>query len=144
MPDCTLTRTAHRSDGIFSELESGAAFRCVGLEHSFQIQHTDTEGAVTLTDWEPAVPTGVYVCRRGVFTLDGITAERFEITGVPRHTGILIHKGNKDSDSKGCLLLGNKIQPQSDNSWWVIESEQAFDRFMDFQEGVEQFQLSVI
>lgn len=144
MPDCTLTRIAFRSDGVFSQIDSGDAFSCVTLEHAWAIQHTDEGGIPVLTDWEPAVPPGVYLCQRGIHTVGGITMERFEVTGVPGHTGILLHRGNKNADSKGCLLLGEKIQMQPDNSWWVIESESAFDRFMAFQAGVKEFRLSVL
>lgn len=126
----TLYRYPHHDeDGIFGYLitEDGTSL-CETLEHSF--------------DGKPAIPPGTYVCQRGTHCLhNGHPFTTFEVTGVPGHTGILLHCGNKNGDSKGCILVGDTWD-HADGM--ILGSRIAFDRFLAFTKNLETFTLRVL
>lgn len=131
-----LQRLEFRSDGIFSNLLTDDCHEIAdALEHAYQ----DESGA-----WRPKIPNGTFTCVRGKHRLhpDSEEFETFEITGVPGHDGLLFHRGNWEDDSKGCVCLGERIQ-QSDRGQMVVASRDAFRRFMEAHEGVQEFTLTV-
>jgi hypothetical protein len=69
--------------------------------------------------------------------------ETFEITGVPDHTGILLHPGNYDGDSSGCVLLGQNIITQPNGIQMITNSHHAFEDVMNSLVGITEFQLTV-
>lgn len=121
----------YRDDGIFSELkdEKGKVLAHT-LEHSY--------------DKKPKLDLGAYKCVRGKHRLHGMVSdfETFEVKGVPGHTGILFHVGNFNSESDGCLLLGEGIA-QSSKGQMVVGSKIAFKDFMNLMEGQNSFTLIV-
>lgn len=147
--DCTLRRTDRRPDGIFSILAAASGvFSCKTLDHAYPTTAYDQAGAVISTGWSPKLIPGVYTCVRGMHTLltesgEPVTCARFEITGVDGYKGILIHKGNVNNDSDGCVLTGLSIGVSSLGVWSLVSSEIAFDTFMQMQIDVDSFQLVV-
>lgn len=130
-----LTHKRFQEDGIFGELaaESGALL-AVTLEHSY--------------DNQPKLQPGTYICVRGMHRLHGMASdfETFEITGVVGHTNILFHWGNWNSDSEGCVLLGEKIQPSinhANSTLMITNSKVIFAMLMALQVGVNSFSLEV-
>src|ERR1035438_7786436 len=99
----TLRRNRQDLYGVFGmltdEIDNGV---CVTLEHAFK----NADGT-----YSALVPAGTYLCVRGQHRLEGMTNtfETFEVTGIIGHTGVLFHRGNYQSDSSGCLLLGESI-----------------------------------
>jgi hypothetical protein len=124
----TLKRYRYDPSGIYGII-TGADNKqlFVTLEHSF--------------DNVPKIPPGVYTCRRGMHRLENMTKdfETFEVTNVPEHTNILLHVGNFNQDSSGCILLGMSARETS-----IGASGIAFDKFMALQEGLNEFELTVI
>ena len=96
--------------------------------------------AVTLENDKLCIPAGRYLCKRTRTPTYGIV---FEITGVPGRTAILIHWGNIDDNSKGCVLLGESFNVWSDGSVSVASSKIAFQEFMQRAEGIDSFWLTV-
>lgn len=125
--DLVLTRKRFCSDGIFSVLTGENEFQLSTLEHSF-------EG-------KPALPYGLYRCQRGKHKLAKMifSFETFEVMNVPGHTGILFHVGNYNHDSEGCILLGLNAMDCA-----VTNSREAFKSFMKAQDGLDEFQLTVV
>ena len=132
----TLTRTEHRSDGVFSDLvgDDGTKFRT--LEHAYQS---------TAGNWWPKIPDGTYTCVRGQHRLSGMTEDftTFEVTEVAGHSNLLFHWGNFDRDSEGCVLVG-RTECSSDSGEMVTSSKDAFAAFMALQDGCQTFQLTVV
>ena len=131
--DLVLTRKANTEKGIFGTLtgksESGELILQT-LEHAY----SDYSG-----NWGAKLTRGVYTCQRGTHALkDGVPFETFEVMNVPGHTGILIHKGNYNNDSEGCILVG-----MSSGENMVSNSAVAFHDFLAAQEGCDTFQLTV-
>jgi hypothetical protein len=129
----TLIRTDAREDGIFGTLEGPNGLIAYTLEHAYP------RGGI----FTPKLPAGIYTCVRGLHQLANMKAPfwTFEITGVPGHTNILIHIGNYNDDSEGCVLVGDTILKGP--TWMITDSRITFDKFMALQQGVDEFQLTV-
>ncbi len=131
----TLKHTDFLAEGIFGNLYDEQNRQLwATLEHSYDSGHGN--GSYT-----NKIPPGVYKCVRGQHRLHSMTHtfETFEVTNVPGHTNILIHSGNKNDDSSGCVLLGTKRVNGT-----VVSSKLAFQSFMELQHGIDQFTLTVI
>lgn len=138
----TLKRAENREDGVFSELL--AADPTILAEHTIEHAYPDGSGG-----WIPKLAPGIYTCVRGMHRLHGMTEgfETFEVTGVPPFqgkpvTGLLIHWGNWNSDSEGCVCTGER-EVDSPRGRMVTASRDAFQRLMAVQEGLDSFLLTV-
>lgn len=137
-----LTRIDKREDGIWGMLYIQERFSysklfCYTLEHSYPVNG----------DFLPKIPEGKYLCVKGTHRLEGMTHdfETFEVTGVIGHTGLLFHKGNYNSDSSGCILIGQDIEHIIPNhkTRMLTESGLIFSQFMDCLKGIEKFNLTI-
>lgn len=130
--DITINRNDFSSSGIFGVMlnDQGVPI-AVTLEHAY----LNNDGT-----FSPKVPAGTYTCARGLHLLEGMKApfETFEVTNVPGHTDILIHWGNWNNDSSGCFLVG-----QTRVGIMITKSLLTFGQFMQLQQGVDFFTLSV-
>lgn len=123
---CTLKRVRIDEFGILGLLEYA-----LGTLHTLEHNYND----------EAKIPSGTYKCIRGIHHLGAALTpvETFEVTGVAGHTGLLFHTGNYNSDSNGCILLG-----QGENGHMIIGSRDAFKVFMASLEGINEFTLEVL
>jgi len=136
-----LVNQVKEADGIFGTLTSeDGTFSCVTLQHAY-------DSGLGNGSFEPKLPSGTYICQRSMHQLEGMTApfETFQIMNVPNHTNMLIHAGNYNNDSDGCVLVGRRIVPNPDapGSNMITSSKNTFNAFMDLQKGVDQFTLTV-
>lgn len=135
-----LTRSQFRPDGIFGELvtEDGE-FVADTLEHPYPGYGPADPF------WVPKVSVGTYQCVR--HKPNHLPYETFELLDVPKFmgktvTGILIHRGNTEADSQGCILLGRIIK--SGKGWLLADSRKTFERFMALQDGIEKFLMLIV
>lgn len=133
--DLKLTRNLFCQGGIFGVLirvDTGEAI-AVTLEHSYV-------GNNEPISYVPKLPPGEYLCVKGMHQLAHMNQpfETFEITEVPGHSNILLHVGNTNDDSEGCVLLGC-----SQSGTMILESKKAFDAFMQLQAYCNTFLLVV-
>lgn len=138
--DLTLTRLKKGADGIFSELEdTDGEFVAYTLERAYAVPNSFP------TEWGPKIPAGEYICIRGIHQLaNGKPFETFEVLGVAGHTGLLFHCGNFDSDSQGCILLGQQIQNINAETKMVTQSQVAFANFRALEAAINSFMLTVV
>jgi hypothetical protein len=115
-------------DGVFGTMfdENGQQI-AVTLEHSF--------------NGVPKVAAGTYTCER--HAPNRLPYETFELQNVPDFqgkpvTGILIHIGNYNSDSDGCILVGSHR-----NGEMIMDSKITFAKIMDLLKDVDSFLLTV-
>lgn len=135
----TLKRTDYTVDGIFGELlDDKDCHVCYTLERAYDSRLGDGSYA-------PKVPDGTYVCLRGRHQLKSMNFpfETFELQNVPRHTNILLHQGNYNNDSDGCILLGT-TQLIHSASPMLTKSRLAFDLFMGLQKNINTFNLIIM
>lgn len=133
----TLRNTDYRDDGIYGELldDQGAHF-CYTLQHAYDSGNGDGS-------YSPKIPPGTYTCQRGQHQLAHMPAPftTFEVLNVPGHTNILIHKGNYNDDSEGCILVGTTIN--KGDTWMITASAPVFNKFMQLQSNNDTFTLTV-
>jgi hypothetical protein len=130
----TLTRNQIGQTGIFGTLndESGNQI-AVTLEHAF-----DTGDA----GWSAKIAPGVYTClRHPPVRFPFVT---WELQNVPDFqnepvSAILIHPGNYNSDSDGCILVGDER-----NGDMIMNSKVTLGKFMDLTSGLDSITLVVI
>lgn len=96
----------------------------------------------TFSNGRPIIKNGIYRCVRSYFNRGGY--ETFEIL-VPNHTRVLFHKGNVETDSEGCVLVGRYFG-RLDDKIAIINSSGAFAEFMKltFDHRLDEFETAVI
>lgn len=97
------------------------------------------ENPLRETDVDSRIPNGIYIC----VPYDGATHKKvYLVKNVPGRTAILLHTGNFESETKGCILLGDELGMFSGEPA-VMDSKKAFERFRSLV-GEEKFTLTII
>lgn len=98
------------------------------------------------------IPSGHYEMARTVYRKHNY--ETFEILDVPHRERILIHPGNTEEDTMGCVLVGLRrgivVVPRDEDTgriraakYAVVSSQEAFGRFMRRMSGVDKAPLTI-
>lgn len=131
-----LVRFARTKDGVLGRLGRW----CILEEEDFSNQRNIS-----------CIPPGTYLCKRRRYHRGGY--ETFEVTNVPNRTAILIHIGNTEEATEGCLLIGQtfgRLQVKDEDTGKaetkiaVLSSGVAFRAFMQSMVGVEEFNLEIV
>ena len=89
------------------------------------------------TDKDSRIPSGTYICK----PFSGAKyKDVYEVTKVPNRTAILFHWGNFESDTLGCILVGNRQVTKPVPA--VFDSKQCFARFRSLI-GKNEFMLTI-
>ena len=86
------------------------------------------------------LPTGCYQCVRVNHHIFGVTFQILE--NIPHRDGFYFHRGNKPTDSKGCILIGRYFRDEN-NAVELRESRNGFNDFMIALDGVDNFMLEI-
>lgn len=86
------------------------------------------------------IPAGTYLCKRVRSLKFGDT---FEITNVPNRDHVLLHWGNSQKDTEGCVLLGEEFGSDPDGLPVIWSSKRAFDEFVRRTKDVDEFTLVI-
>jgi hypothetical protein len=127
-----LTRNDANENGIFGTLSNDDGTNKIAtLEHAY----LQPDGS-----YAPKTPPGTYTCQKGLHTLEHhpVPFQAFEITNVPNHDHILIHIGNYNKDSEGCVLIGNMRMGNM-----IMNSSRTFEIFMEEMKDTDSFQLTI-
>ena len=76
------------------------------------------------------IPTGQYQLVPYVSLQHGAT---YKLLGVPNREGIIVHVGNTEDNTRGCVLLGMEVGTL-DGQPAVLQSRKAFNRFLNIME----------
>ena len=136
-----LLRTERSPDGTFGLL------RAPHLE-----LHTCEDDWLGNAKGKSCIPDGTYALRRTVYIKHGY--ETFVVEGVPNRSRILIHPGNTEEDTQGCILVGMRrgtvMVPVDEDTGAanvekqaVVASQEAFRRLMRVLEGVDTATLEI-
>ena len=68
--------------------------------------------------------------------------ETLWLQDVPGRSEILFHKGNRDDDSQGCILIGESFNHVLGEPG-ITRSEEGFREFLSILEGRNEFQLDI-
>lgn len=128
----TLTRILATPHGVIGILNVGG-FEFFTLEEEWK----DNEPS------ESCIPAGTYPLRPSYWY--GGSMPSYEIAEVPNRSRILVHPGNTEEDTRGCVLLGLKLgflsvtDPEDGDikgkKLAVLMSRAAFSRFMATMAG---------
>lgn len=129
MKSLTLTRVVDNMWGTFGVLFCGDDLMVSTLERKWQDNHES----------ESSIPIGNYSCKRVTSAKFGNT---FEVENVPNRTAILMHKGNLQSDSHGCILIASGYAPIN-HQLGISNSGEGYTRFMDYMKDDNEFQLTI-
>lgn len=124
----TLKRTEAAEDGIWGVLldEHGETFACT-LEHAYSVPK----------GYMAKLPAGQYVLTLGTHQLEhggpfpAYAVSPFVGWDGATHTDVLIHPGNLQDDSKGCIFVGG-WQGMLDGQRAVLSSRVTFIKFMTY------------
>lgn len=120
--------------------------KCLTATYGVLLQG-DIPFAVTLErpwlDNQPEVsciPAGQYDCRKVQSPKFG---ETFEVANVPGRSAILFHKGNVDTDSHGCILIGEAFNPVLGKPG-ITQSGEGFAEFISLLRMTDKFPLTIV
>jgi hypothetical protein len=85
-----------------------------------------------------SIPKGIYLCK---YYESKKYKQAYEVLNVVGRSNILIHKGNKVSDTDGCILVGSEFGI-IDNEPAILNSSKAFKELYDII-GKEDFELII-
>jgi len=134
-----LKRVLLTDDGVAGVLINGSRPICLTLEEEWK----DNAKGIS------CIPNGSYLCQKVVTPHHGKT---YQVMNVPGRTSILIHSGNTEADTEGCILVGKEygiLETKDDDSGQtekqlaVLRSKEAFAEFMNIVGDKETFALHV-
>lgn len=114
-----LTRTVFTDLSTIGELWLGGEFFCHTLED------TCRKGGIKVYG-ETSIPQGRYQVVLTPSPRFGRIMPR--LVDVPNYEGVLIHWGNKPSNTAGCILVGHYNPKLPD---WISDSKATFDRLFE-------------
>lgn len=112
-----LFRLEHTDHGIIGVLRVNKQVACYTLE----LPYIENKANIS------SIPQGFYNCGLTMSPKYGLT---YEVLDVRNRSNILFHAGNTINDSRGCILLGNKVGELSGKRA-VLNSRIAYKAFMD-------------
>ena len=134
--DLELVRVSIAPEGAFSVLlQDGVPLGPVALERSYPVASSMPRGPQFLK-----IPAGRYRCKRTRFFHGGY--ETFEITGVVGHDRLLFHILNVETQSEGCVGVGQRFG-RVRSAPGILNSTLGFAEFMDAMGRRETFELLV-
>lgn len=140
-----VRRFSHGENDTLGILFIDDEFFCYTLEDEFR-----TQKVLGRT----RIPEGEYIL--GLRTIGGFHGRykkkfgelhvgMFEILKVPNFTNVLIHIGNRDDDTAGCLLVGDSINNNTIDDGFLSSSTTAYKRlYLRALEAVRSGQASIL
>lgn len=123
-----VDRFTSDSDSTVSLLSINGSFECFGLEDEFREEKVSKETRIPAGLYKVGVRTVGRFHKRYSNRFKNIHKGMLHILDVPNFTFILIHCGNTDEDTAGCLLVGTSAQSSQDNMS-ISSSKVAYMRF---------------
>ena len=129
MKSITLKRISTNSEGTYGVLLSDTYPFAVTLELPWKDNLRNVS----------CIPAGMYLCQRIRSPRFG---ETFDIP-VAGRSHILFHTGNWDTDTEGCILVGEQFE-YLNGKMAVAVSHKGFDEFMSILDGKQEFHLTIV
>jgi hypothetical protein len=123
-----VDRFVSDDDTTVSRVSVDGAFVCFGLEDEFRETKVAAETRIPAGTYNVALRTEGRFHNRYSSRFAGIHRGMLHILDVPGFTYILIHCGNTDEDTEGCLLVGSQAMTEP-GEMRVTQSTAAYRRF---------------
>jgi hypothetical protein len=142
MKQVKLTRSTHLSQATIGVLTvSRVTYNPIGDETIHFIDHAPIftlENPKRKTKVDDRIPAGTYTCK----PFSGAKYKNvYQVMDVPGRSAILLHHGNTEADTLGCILLGNRVG-EINGQPAVLDSKNCFKRFRELI-GASEFTLVV-
>jgi len=125
-----LFRVSENEHGTYGVLIHGKTPFALTLENQWIDNKVDVS----------CIPKGKYVCERYTSVRFGNT---FRIKDVPGRSGIALHWGNTDKDTRGCVLIGEEFGVLGDKTA-ILASKRGFKEFMKITQDMDEFVLNIL
>ena len=126
--DIVVDRFISDDDATISRVMIDGRFECFGLEDEYREEKVVGETRIPAGTYSVALRTvGGFHKRYGTRFPD-IHRGMLHIRRVPNFKWILIHCGNTDEHTKGCLLVGSQAETEPD-SMSITRSAVAYKKF---------------
>lgn len=125
-----LVRVTEHDGATFGVMMVGDKPEFVTLEESWR----DNERMIS------CIPQGRYKIKLHRSPKFGLC---YKVMGVPERSEILIHVGNTNADTTGCILLGQRYGNIGDRMG-ILGSRLAMSRFMQVMSGISEADLVII
>jgi hypothetical protein len=133
MKQVKLTRSTHLSQATIGVLEIGDEFSVFRGDKFFNLENPKRE-----TSKDDRIPAGTYLCK----PFSGAKYKNvYQVMDVPGRSAILLHHGNLETDTLGCILLGNRVG-EINGQPAVLDSRRCFKRFRELI-GENEFTLVI-
>ncbi len=130
MPVVEVVRVEESFDhGTFGYMKIQKKVFCVTLEPADLLNRQNVS----------SIPAQQYICKRIISPKYKLC---FEITNVPGRSHVLIHPGNIDDHTEGCIIVGQYWGKLGENRS-VNNSGNTYKRFMERMRGYDLFHLTV-
>lgn len=93
----------------------------------------------TFEDGRPIIQNGTYECTESFFNKGGYPTFEIHIEG---HSRVLFHKGNFETDSKACVLVGESFAV-IEEKLAIAHSGDGFKELMEKARGLKSFFMTV-
>ena len=130
----TVKRVAILQQGAFGVLLWHGIPFGVSLERTYPGQRD-----AQITKIKP----GVYQCTRSRYNAGGYDTWLIQGGDITPERRILLHKGNTEEDSEGCILVGESYGLLS-GKHAILQSGAAFQELMTLSADIDEFYLTVV
>lgn len=103
----TLRRFASMIDWTLSAFYIDGQFQCFGLEDEHRDQKVPGETRIPAGRYEIKLQTVGVLHNKYSARFAGVHVGMLALQNVPGFAGVMIHVGNTDDDTEGCILLGD-------------------------------------
>ena len=121
--DLTLVRYLFLEDRTLGYLYMDGRYFCDTLEPAVR-KYDEGEKKVY---GKSAIPAGTYEIERKYSA--SFRREKYYLKKVPMFEGIMFHEGNDPGDTKGCILLGDRLTPFNGPTTCLYNSRHAVHAF---------------
>ena len=123
---------ADSTSGLLFDVTRGREFLCYTLEDQYQTQKVMQETRIPAGEYEIKFRKEGGFHKRYAERYPDIHRGMLHVTNVPNFKWILIHVGNTDEHTAGCLLLGDTQENnQIKTNGFIGKSSQAYVRVYD-------------
>lgn len=122
----TLQRIKENEDATLGILFIDGEAECFTIEDQFQVEKVKAETRIPEGEYEIKLRTVGSHHTRYKNMFPNIHKGMLWLQDVPNFQYILIHIGNDDNDSEGCLLVGSTVPQPMDRLLWIGESKDAY------------------